>query len=305
MNSTTRTLLPAHIALIIANLLFGVNFTLFQSIISSAINFQQLFYIRILFSALFFIPFILTRKTYRIDTEEFLRILTAMILIVFGKQYMMLWGADYTTPINSAIIANLAPVVTLTVAMLTTNEKAHPIKIIAISLATTALFLLIFSNGMPKQNAMAYGNILLLISTISAAINTIVIKPALKKVGVARTMGWYYIMALITTTPFFFNDFMAIDISTISNTIKIEIVWVVVLGTILPNYLLYYATQIAMPEHNASYYYLQPVAAAILLQIRGKSYINNITIIATILIFSALLLVIIDHYKVAREAKRE
>ena len=286
-----------HLRLILANMIFGMNFSLFVSVIHNYMSFQNLFFIRILFSAIVFIPFIFFAER-RIHKTDILRIIGVSLLIVYGKQYLMLWGAGYTSPVDSSVLATMGPIFTLIVSAILVHEKIHIIKILGICLGIAGALSLIFHNGLPEvSGGRAFGDILIFVSTFAAATNTVLIKPTLMKYGVATVMGWYYIIGLLTTAPFFAQDFFAQDFSAIPWQGYIEIAIICLLGTILPNYLLYSGTAQLTSVHTALYFYLQPATATLFALLRHQETFDKTNLIAAALIFTGVIFIIISYQK--------
>lgn len=70
-----------------------------------------------------------------------------------------------------------------------------------------------------------------------------------------------------------------------------------VLGTTLPNYLLYYGTEKLTSVHTGLYAYLQPIAATALGLYRHQIELGYDNLAAAILIFVGIVLVIITYVK--------
>ena len=51
------------------------------------------------------------------------------------------------------------------------------------------------------------GNALELVAVVAIAVNTVIIKPQLQRYGTLVVMGWYYIIGLLITAPFFWKYF--------------------------------------------------------------------------------------------------
>lgn len=284
-----------HMALLVSNLLFGMNFSYFVSIIREYLSFQNLWFARVLFSALFFIPFALTSRRYRITLRDFLRILLVTVLIIFGKQYMMLWGARYTNPIDASTIATLGPIFTLIVSSLVMHEDIHAGKVIGIVLGISGALLLIFGNGLPIGGGEELGNLFIFVSVVCAATNTVLIKPVLMELSTPVVMGWYYILGMALSAPFFLEDFLQVDFKALPLNAYLEIGYVIILGTILPNFLLYYGTEKLTSVHTALYYYAQPVIATVLALVRRQETLDPANYVSMGLIFLGVVLVIISY----------
>ena len=68
--------------------------------------------------------------------------------------------------------------------------------------------------------------------------------------------------------------------------------YVLVLGTVLPMYLLSDGTEKLTFIHTALYRYIQPVVATVLALVRHQEQIDRTNIIAGVLIFASIILVI-------------
>ena len=116
--------LKYNIALIVANVLFGANFSFYVSLTKSTVSFQQIFILQLTVAALLFIPVALLKKrTYKITLEDFGTIFIVALMVVYGWMYMLLWGASKTSPIDASTIATLGPVFTLIVARIVAPQR--------------------------------------------------------------------------------------------------------------------------------------------------------------------------------------
>ena len=129
-----------NIALIVANVLFGANFSFYVSLTRHYLDFQQIFMLQVLVAALFFIPFALfSGRSYRITLEDFGSIFVVAIMVVYGWMYMLLWGASQTSPIDASTIATLGPVFTLVTAHIVTPQPISKVKIVGAAVSNPLL----------------------------------------------------------------------------------------------------------------------------------------------------------------------
>lgn len=82
-----------------------MNFSFFVSIIRHYMAFETLFFARVLFSAVCFIPLTFLYKRFRITRRDFIGILIPTVLVIYGHEFMMLWGAKYTNPLDASTLA--------------------------------------------------------------------------------------------------------------------------------------------------------------------------------------------------------
>ena len=136
------------------------------------------------------------------------------------------------------------------------------------------------------------GNALVLVAVVAIAVNTVIIKPQLQRYGTLVVMGWYYIIGLLITAPFFWKYIADTDFLRLPLSGQAGLAYVLVLGTVLPMYLLYRGTEKLTFIHTALYRYIQPVVATVLALVRHQEQIDRTNIIAGVLIFASIILVI-------------
>lgn len=285
--------------LICANLLFGANFSFFVSLTKYYLDFRQIFMLQILASAMFFVPFaIFSERSYRITWRDFGNILIVALLIIYGWMYILLWGASYTNPIDASTISTLGPVFTLLFARVLTRERLSSARIVGIIFAFVGAGILLFDNGFVFTHGSSnYGNALVLIAVIAIAVNTVIIKPQLEHLGTLVVMGWYYIIGLAITAPFFWKYIAHTPFLRLPMSALAELLYILLLGTVLPMYLLYRGTEKLTSVHTALYRYLQPVVATSLALLRHQEKIDRANIVAAVSIFVGILCIVFGNYR--------
>lgn len=282
-----------NLDLIFANIFFGANFSFYVSLTRNYLDFEQIFMLQVLTAALFFIPFALfSKQSYRITWHDFGNILIVTLLIVYGWMYLLLWGSSFTSPIDASIISTLGPAFTLITARIIQRQSIKPARAIGIVCALAGAGVLIFDKGFVLTHGSdAYGNALVFCAVIAIAVNTVIIKPQLERLGTLVVMGWYYIIGLAITAPFFWKYIDHTRFLQLPVFAQAELGYIVILGTVLPMYLLYRGTEKLTSVHTALYRYIQPVIAAALALARGQAQFDMANKIAAVLIFSGIILV--------------
>ena len=269
-----------NIDLVFANLFFGANFSFYVSLTRNYLDFQQIFMLQVLSAAVFFIPFALfSKQSFRIRWRDAGNILIVTMLIVYGWMYMLLWGSSYTSPIDASIISTLGPAVTLI-----TDHLMHPHKYIRARVVGVVCALI----G-PPVLPLDHGLVL------PPAINTVIIKPQLERLGTLVVMGWYYIIGLAVTAPFFWKYIAHTQFLKLPLQAQAELAYILILGTVLPMYLLYRGTEKLTSVHTALYRYIQPVTAGILAIVRGQAVFDTANVVALVFIFAGVVLVVIGY----------
>ena len=196
-----------NLDLVFANIFFGANFSFYVSLTRNYLDFQQIFMLQVLSGAIFFIPFALfSKQSFRIRWRDAGNILVVTMLIVYGWMYMLLWGSSYTSPIDASIISTLGPAVTLIMDHIMHPHKYIKARVVGVVCALAGAAVLLFDHGFVlTHGSRAYGNALVLVAVVAIAINTVIIKPQLERLGTLVVMGWYYIIGLAITAPFFWK----------------------------------------------------------------------------------------------------
>ena len=125
------------------------------------------------------------------------------------------------------------------------------------------------------------------------------------KFGTMTVTGWYYIIGVLIAAPFFGKKLVDFDFSSLPAIGVAEIAYILILGTMLPNYLLYYGTEKLTSVHTGLYSYLQPVAATVLGIYRNQVTVGYDNIVAAALIFVGIILVMITYARSAATARTE
>ena len=284
-----------NLNLIFSNLLFGANFSIYVSLVRNWFDFRQLFLLQVGAAALFFIPFaLLSPRTPRMRWADLKNILIVTVLIIYGWMYMMLWGATYTNPVDASILATLGPVFTLLIAVGMHREPFSWVRTLGVAAALCGAGILLFERGFHLvEGSEGWGNALVLIAVLSIAANTVIIKPQLQRFGTLWVMGWYYLIGVAITFPFF-KDYIDLNrLYTLPPGALAETGILLIFGTVLPMYLLYRGTERLTSVHTALYRYIQPLVATTLALARHQETVDQIHLLAGGAIFGGVLLMVL------------
>ena len=245
--------------------------------------------LQILAAALFFIPLRSSRAVFGAWAGAMRgRIVAVSLLVVYGWMYLLLWGvvlydadrrfghcdagpgryADCGPPAPSAPL----PAGTAGRGACRTDRGGNPALQRRLSTSRTA--------AAPK------GIFFVLLAVVAIAVNTVLIKPQLERLGTLVVMGWYYIIGLAVTAPFFWRYISHTDFLRLPLSAQAELAYILILGTVLPMYLLYRGTEKLTSVHTALYRYIQPLTAGLLAVTRGQAHFNAVNLTAAGFIFT-------------------
>ena len=284
-----------NIALILSNILFGVSFSVYVSLLRDTLSFEQLFALQLLFSTIVFAPLAIAKPNFfALSLNDFGSIFIVALLVIFGWWYLLIAGASYSNPIDASTITTIGPIFTLIVAMIVESRRATKGEAIGIIIAQLGVLALLYDRGRSLVNdgEEGYGNALILCAVIAIAANTVLITPVLRRHGTVVVMGWYYIIGSLLALPMLIAEIPEIAFSDFSLVGLVELGYILLLGSSLPIYLLYAGSEHLTPTHTALYRYIQPIIATTLAVMRGQTIIDRTNIVGAVLIFIGMLCVI-------------
>ena len=286
-----------HIALIVANILFGVAFPVYVSLLKGALEPSQLFSMQLIFSAIIFtLPALFHRNFYRLTLNDFGSIFIVALLVVFGWWYLLIEGAAHTNPIDASTITTIGPIFTLITSIIVHSRPAKWGEKAGIVIALSGVAIMLYDRGrqLVGYGGEGYGNALVLCAVVAIAINTVLIMPVLRRHGPIVVMGWYYLIGVVLAMPLLIREAATFTTLHLPVTDWLEIGYILLFGSSFAIFLLYSGSEHLTATHNAIYRYIQPIVATIIAVTRGLSVIDRTNIVGAVLIFVGMLCVIIS-----------
>ena len=286
-----------HIALAVSNILFGISFSVYVSLLQGVISQSQLFVLQLLFPMFIFTPLAMShRGFFRLSLDDFGSIFIVALLVVFGWWYLLMMGASYTNPIDASTIATIGPIFTLMTSFIVQSRRATNGEMLGIIVAIVGVMAILVDRGrmLLGEVGEAYGNALVLCAVVAIAVNTVLITPVLRRCGPVVVMGWYYLIGTVLSMPLIVAELPKISISDFTHSQLVEMGYILLFGSALPMYLLYKSSEHLTATHNAIYRYIQPIVATIVAVSRGQTIIDRTNIVGAVLIFLGMLCVILS-----------
>jgi drug/metabolite transporter (DMT)-like permease len=282
----------AHIALIAANLIYGLNFSVAKSVMPGFIKPLALVSIRSVVTALLFWGTSLFLPKEKVEKRDLLYIFGCSFLGVVINQILFLKGLEMTTPINSSIILAINPVAVFVFAALILKERISLIRGAGLAVGLSGIMLLILHEGRPDLSSRTFvGNVYTLINTLSWALFTVVIKRMLEKYSPVTVMKWVFFFGMFTNIPLGYSQWSTTEWHAITFSAWMAIGFVVVFATYLGYLLLVYGLRRVSPTIVSSYTYSQPVIAAVVATIIGQDSLRLADVTSAMLIFAGVFMV--------------
>jgi drug/metabolite transporter (DMT)-like permease len=282
----------AHLSLLAANLIYGVNFSIAKSVMPGFIRPLALVSLRSAITALMFWVTSLFIPREPVGRRDLLWLFGCSFLGTVINQILFLAGLNMTTPVNSAIILSTNPIAAFVFAAIILKEGISLIRGVGLAVGLSGILLLILHEGTPDLSSTTFvGNIYTLINTISWALYTVLIKRMLEKYHPVTVMKWTFFFGMLTNIPAGFSQWSTMDWTSITFKAWISIGFVVIFSTYLGYLLISFGLRKLSPTIVSSYTYTQPIIAAFIASLIGQDTINVIKIFSAALIFTGVFLV--------------
>ena len=288
MNKT----LTAHISLLIANLIYALNFTIAKDVMPNFILPSAFILLRVmgalfLFSFSYFIFFF-----QKIEFKDILRFAICGLFCVAINQLFFFEGLNLTTPINAAIVMTTNPILVMLLSFIIVKEAISFRKILGITLGFVGASTLILSDGaIDLSSNNSTGNLFVFINATSYGLYLVIVKPLLNKYHPLTVLFYVFAFGLLFVLPFGYDDLTIVKWGTIPVNIYLEIIFVVVCTTFIAYLLNSSALKTLTASTVSIYIYLQPILASLFAIFLGADFLDEKKIIASVLIFSGVYLV--------------
>jgi drug/metabolite transporter (DMT)-like permease len=282
----------AHVALIAANVIYGINFSIAKAVMPGIIKPLALVSLRnVVAVVLFWITGFFMKKE-KVERKDLLYLFGCSFFGVVINQMLFLAGLNMTSPINSSILISTNPIFAFIFAALILKERITFLKGAGLAIGLTGVLTLILKNGTPAVGSSTFiGDVITLINTISWAFYTVIIKKMLEKYSPVTVMKWTFLFGLLTTVPAGYGQWSTMDWSAIPLKGALGIAFIAVFATYLGYLLLTFGLRRLSPTIVSTYTYTQPVVAAYLATILGQDRIDFVMVVAGFLIFAGVFVV--------------
>jgi drug/metabolite transporter (DMT)-like permease len=282
----------AHLSLLAANIIYGLNFSIAKSIMPDSIKpFALVSFRSACTAALFWMTSLFMPKD-PVKGQDLLFLFGCSFFGVVINQSLFLLGLSMTSPINSSILLSTNPIFAFIFAAIILKERITFLKSLGLTLGLIGVMTLILQNGTPDLGSSTFlGDVFTLVNTISWAFYTVIIKRMLDKYHPVTVMKWTFLFGLLTNLPVGYHQWSTMDWTSISVKGWLGIGFVVIFATFLGYLLIVFGLRRLSPTIVSTYTYLQPIIAAYVASILGQDHIDIVMIVSALLIFSGVFVV--------------
>ena len=284
--------LLAHLALFGANLIYGINYTVAKDVMPDFVQPLGFIVMRVCGAVILFWLFYSFFFYEKVQARDMGRLALCGLFGVAINQMLFFEGLNLTTPINAAVIMVINPILVLVFAGIISTERLTFRKWLGIVLGAAGAIMLITNGGkLSISQDHILGNTLVLINATSYAIYLVLVKSLMQKYQPITIISWVFLFGVLVVVPFGWNEFTAIEWTTMPNLIKWEIAFVIVGTTFLAYLFNIYGLKRLNPSTVSTYIYLQPVLASVVAIVAQSDQLSATKVISALFIFAAVYLV--------------
>jgi len=288
----------AHLALLGANVIYGINHIVAKGIMPNKIGPSAFIFLRVIGAGILF-WIIKSFIKERVERKDLLLLLICGFFGVATNQLFFFHGLNLTSPIDASIIITAVPVMVVIFSAILLKEKITSNKIIGITIGGIGAVLLVWYGKSGVGTSSILGNVFILINACSYALYLVLVKPLMKKYNPITVITWVFLFGFVFVFPIGINDALTTDYSAFTLDTYLTIAFVVIGTTFLAYLFNIYALTKVSPSVNGSYIYLQPVVSFIMVLIYAyllghteyAQDINLIKIVSCLLVIAGVYLI--------------
>ena len=293
---TKRTL--ALIAATFVSIIYGMTFTIAKDVMPSYVQAYGFIIMRVGGSAiLFWLVWLFSRiskdvRDEKIDSADYPRIFWAAFFGVALNMLAFFKGLSLTSPISASVLMVSTPIIVLVLSAIILKERMQKRMVfgIVLGLIGTA-FLILYGKSSGNATNPTLGNFLVFINATSYGLYLVIVKKLMDKYNPFNFAKWIYLIGFIMVLPFGWNQFEAVDWTSMPMDIYWKIGFVVVFSTFGTYMLNLLSMRELKPTTVAVFVYLQPFFATLFAISLGKDELTLVKIVSAILIFTGVYLV--------------
>ena len=283
----------AHLAVLAANLLFAVNFSVVKYVTPALILPFGLNVVRVLITtALFWLLLLYEVPKQKIQAGDIPLLIFCGITGVAVNQLLFIKGLSMTYSTHAALLMLSTPIVITVVAFFFLRERLTVWKGVGLLLGVSGAMVLILGGGRSGSgNDVLRGNLYVMLNAISYSFYFVMVKPLMQRYAPLQVIRWVFTFGSLIIIPIGWQEFVSAPWSTFTGQ-QLAAIGFVVLGATFFAYLFnVYGLRHLNASATGSYIYLQPVIAAFVASAFLDEPLTPMKLLSAVLIFAGVYLV--------------
>ncbi len=292
-----RTL--AIFAAIGATIIYGINHTVAKGVMPDHVKPFGFIFLRMGGAALLFWLISFFGPKEKIEKRDWGRMLVCALLGMSINMLSFFKGLQLSTPINSAVLVTITPIIVVIVSALFLKERITLNKGMGIFLGFLGAVGLILFGAEARQNApnIPLGNFLFIINATSYGAYLVVVKKLIERYHPFTLMKWLFTIGIVINLPITLPEALEIQWSSMPLWAYGSVAFVVI-GTTFLTYLfnIFALTQLKASSVGA-FVYIQPLVGILFALFSGKDELTLVKV-------AAMTFVLVGVYLASKKPKR-
>ncbi len=283
----------AHIAVISANLLFGINYSMVKMLSPVLMTSFALNLARLAGSVpLFWLLYLLRPSKPGIAKQDIPRFILCAFCGVAINQILFIKGLSLTSTIHGSLLALGTPIFITAAATWLLKERLTLNKLLGLLLGVGGATILIRSRtGHQQGSKVLLGDILIVINSISYAFYFVWVRPLMEKYSAVHVLRWVFTIGAFIVMPVGIFDLTHTDFSVFPPMGWIALFFVVFGATFISYLFNMYGLRHLGPGITGSYIYTQPLFASLIGILFLSEHFGIPQLLAALLTIAGVLLV--------------
>ena len=288
---TSMDKIKGHIAVITANIFFGLNVPITKSLISNGLTPAGYILIRVGFATALFWLIGLFTPSEKVSVRDIASLGVGGLFGVIGAQYLVGISLEHTSPIYFSLMSAMSPAIVMLLAALFLKEPVTVHKAVGVLIGIFGAIILIFNSSSVVGDNNLLGIIIALISVTSYAPYIIIIRSVATKYSSLTQMKWTYLPACLFLLPIAELSGQEPIIPFLSLNMIAGLSFIIIFVTVIGFMLVPYGLRVLRPTTVSVYTNLQPVVSSFVAIILGQDIFSWDKPIAGLLVMAGAYIV--------------
>jgi len=284
-----RNKLNGHLAMLVANILFGLNNPVSRSLMPETFDPVLLTFFRISGGFLLFWASALFVKVEKVPLRDKVLFFFAAFFALTANQIPFFLGLSKTSPIDAAIVVTTLPILSMIFAAFIIKEPITFKKAFGVILgASGALFLIFGQYNVRVGNGNLIGNAVVFLAVISFALYLTLFKKLISRYSPFTIMRWLFLFGTIQCYPFAHSAIVNFDSNVLTVNVMLKVVYVVFFASFISYLLLAAGQKVLLPTTLSMYNYMQPIVASLATVAMGLDNFRMEHVVSAVLVFAGV-----------------
>lgn len=289
----------AIVAALGATTIYALNHTIAKGVMPDYVQPFAFIVLRVFGAAILFWLISIFGPNEKIEKKDYLMMLLCAALGMGFNMLAFFKGLALSTPINSAVLITITPVIVLIQSALLLKENISKKKVLGIILGLLGSFGLILFGAEARQDApnIPLGNFFIFMNSVIYGFYLIVVKTLIAKYHPFTFMKWLFSVGIVICLPFGFEELVQIDWWNL----PVDAIWGIVFVVVGTTFCAYLFNIFALTQLNAStvsaFVYVQPFIGICYAVLTGQDSLTTLKILAACM-------VLLGVYLATKKAKK-